>query len=374
MRQGAYTPRMNPEHQATKGHVRKAGLPPGMPIYTGEPRQGPLKITVIDFSPDHLEEREGLTVEEIKPYVTKNSVTWVHIDGVHDARVVQQICDLFSVHALAIEDILTIGTRPKCEEYETYFFIVLEMLNLAQDADAKGRPDFHIVPEQVSIVFGDGFVVTFLEDPGDIWDGVRKRLRGDASRLRRLKADYLCYALLDAVVDHYFLVLEALGDRAEALEEIALYSLEADTISRIHSLKQELLGVRKSVWPLRDVTGVLTRSTSPAAIQPSTVPYLRDLHDHVLQVIETAEIHRESTVALLELYLAGTSNRLNQVMKLLTVLTAVFIPVTFVAGIYGMNFDNMPELHWRYGYFWALGMMGSIGVGMLLYFRKQNWM
>lgn len=352
--------------------ARKIGLPPGTPVYTGSAPDGPVHVRVFQYGTDHVEERVDVPIDELATYVNSRSNRWIDVDGIHDVAFVQRVCDLFCIHPLTVEDIVHVGLRPKAEEYDDYFFVAIEMLNLLEGTENDPYPRLHA--EQISILFGAGFVLTFQERPGDVWDNVRKRLRmeGSAGRLRRMSSDYLSYSLLDAIVDHYFLVLDSIGEDVEDVEDIALDQLNEGTVERIHEMKRQLLMLRKTVWPLREVTGVLGRSNSPV-IAETTLPYLRDLHDHVVQAIDTTELYRESAVALLELYLAGTSNRLNQVMTVLTVLTAVFIPVTFVAGIYGMNFDDMPELHWRYGYLWSLGLMATISLGMIGYFRRQGW-
>jgi magnesium transporter len=350
----------------------KIGLPPGTPVYTGDRPEGPARVRMFQYGVDHFEERADVSVEAITEASRNRSYKWIDVDGIHDVALVQRLCEIFHIHPLTIEDVVHVGMRPKAEEYDDYFFVVIEMLNLTENGEGDVFPRFKA--EQISVIFGARFVLTFQERPGDVWDPVRKRLRGDSvtQRLRRLGSDYLAYTLLDAIVDHYFLVLDTIGDEVEAIEEIALDNLGEDTVARIHDLKRQLLMLRKTVWPLREVSGVLQR-TECAVVAPTTAPYLRDLHDHVVQAIETTELYRESAVALLELYLAGTSNRLNQVMKVLTVLTAVFIPITFVAGIYGMNFDYMPELRWKYGYFFTLGLMATMSLGMLAYFRRQGW-
>lgn len=352
-------------HQRNK----KVGLPPGTAVYTGDRGPGPVHVHVLKYGVDTIEERENVSLEDCALLPDTPLIKWVDIDGVHDVPTVQKLCEMFKIHPLTLEDILSIGTRPKIDEYDHYYFVVLNMLEVHRPENGHSE----IRSEQVSLIFGENFVLTFQEQPGDVWDIIRKRLRAEGSRIRRLNADYLAYALLDAVVDHYFLVLEDLGEEIEELEGNSIDQLGEDAVAEIHELKRQLLTIRRNVWPLREVSGALQRAESPL-IARTTRPFLRDLHDHVLQTIETTELYRESAVALLELYLAGASNRLNQVMKVLTVLTAVFIPVTFISSVYGMNFEYMPELHWRYGYFFALGLMGTVAVGMFAYFRRQDWL
>lgn len=343
-------------------------MSPGTAVYTGEPRNEPVNITVFDYTADRVDERHGVGLDECFAYKDRPTATWIDVDGVHDAALVKRICEGFGVHPLTIEDIVTIGTRAKCEEYDEYLFVVLEMLD---SHEVKGK--LVIVPEQVAVILGRNFVLTFGERPGDVWEPIRKRIRTDGSRVRRSGSDYLAYGLVDAVVDHYFVVLEKLGTVVEDMEETALDAVSGVIVADIHALKRLLLQVRKAVWPLREVTGILVRTESEL-VGTSTRPFLRDLHDHVIQAIETNEMYRESAVSLLELYLAGTSNRMNQVMKVLTVIATIFIPITFISSVYGMNFKYMPELEWRYGYFWALGLMAATAVGLIAYFRKNDWL
>lgn len=355
-------------NKLTHGQAKKLGMPPGSAIYTGEKRNTPIHITVIDYDVDHLDEREGLSVEDCAGFVDSRSMSWINVDGVHDAAVIQALCESFRVHPLSTEDILSIGTRPKCEEYDDYLFVVGTMLNV--HADANG---IRIEPEQVSIIVGQRFVLTFQEEPGDAWENIRKRLRVEGSRIRGQGCDYLAYSLLDAVVDHYAVALEHLGAQVESLDDVALEAMNPGVLNTIHQLKRQLLMVRRTLLPLRDVTSVLVRSEI-ALIQPSTEPYLRDLHDHVIHAIETVEMHRETANSTLELYLAGANNRMNQAMKVLAAMTTIFTPITFISSLYGMNFEYMPELRWPYGYFGVLAVIAMIAVGMFTYLRRQDWL
>jgi magnesium transporter len=229
------------------------------------------------------------------------------------------------------------------------------------------------VTDQLSLVFGKNFVVSFQEKPGDMFDPVRERLRQGKGRLRKMGADYLAYALLDAVVDHYFVVLENLGERVEALEEELVVDPSQETLHKIHALKREMIFLRKSVWPLREVVAKLERAESEL-IKDSTEIFFRDVYDHTIQVIDNIETFREILAGMLETYLSSVSNRMNQVMKVLTIIATIFIPLTFLAGVYGMNFEHMPELKWRFGYFLVWGVMIALGVGMAVAFRRRKWL
>ena len=362
---------------SNRGRLKKTGLPPGSAVYTGSRSGDPIRISVIDFCDARCENVGVVSVDQLASYRGVASTTWVDVDGVHDAELVQQVCEIFAIHALAIEDILSIGTRPKFEEYDDSLFIVLHMLETDPQPLHSGHRSGQAIKvgiEQVSVVIGRGFVLTFQERPGDVWDPVRKRIHTSGSRFRKSGSDYLGYALLDAVVDHYFHVLETIGDEVENLEGKALDAGDSGVVVGVHSLKRTLLRIRRAVWPLREVTGALMRSEHQGLVQAATQPFLRDLHDHVVQAVETAEIYRESAITLLDIYLAGTSNRMNEVMKVLTVNAAIFIPITFISSVYGMNFQFMPELHWKYGYFIAAGVMASTALVMVVYFKRKKWM
>jgi magnesium transporter len=232
--------------------------------------------------------------------------------------------------------------------------------------------DDQIDDEQVSLAIGSSWVLSFQERKGDVFDPIRDRLRASRGRIRKMGADYLLYALVDAIVDHYFVILETLGDRIEVLGEHMAEDPNKKDLTSIRHLKRELLFMRKSVWPLREVLSSLQRDGA-VSIHEETAPYFRDVYDHTIQIIDTVETFRDMVSGLMDLYLSSISNRMNEVMKVLTIIATIFIPLSFVAGLYGMNFDWMPELHWRYGYFYALGLMTSIGGGMLVYFRRRHW-
>jgi len=345
---------------------RKAGLVPGTPVHVGEIRTEKVKISFLDYDESNIQEREVGTVEECFPFKETPTVTWINIDGLHKVDIIETLGRQFDLHPLVIEDIVHTGQRPKLEDYGQTLFFVLKMLRYDKQKE-------EIEEEQVSLVLGPTWVISFQEREGDVFDPIRERLRTGKGRIRKMGADYLAYALLDAIVDHYFLLLETLGDRVEALGEELVRNPGPKALREIHTLKRELLFLRKSVWPLREVISGLQRGESPLFTEPTLV-YLRDLYDHTIQVIDTVETFRDMISGMLDIYLSSVSNRMNEVMKVLTIIATIFIPLTFVAGIYGMNFQFMPELGWRFGYFAALGVMAVVAIVMMIYFKRKKWL
>jgi magnesium transporter len=291
---------------------------------------------------------------------------WINVNGIHQVSNLENLGDCYHLHPLVLEDILNPEQRPKLEDYGDYLFLILKMLHL------KGKPE-GLFTEQVSIILGENFVISFQENDQDIFDPVRQRLKLGKGRLRGEGADYLAYTLLDLVVDHYFVILERLGEIIEDLEDKLVANPTPDTLNRIHRLKRDMIVLRKSVWPLREVVSQLERRESPL-VRDSTNLYLKDLYDHVIQVIDNIETFRDILAGMLDIYLSSLSNRLNEVMKVLTMIATIFIPLTFIAGVYGMNFKHMPELDWTWGYYSTLAVMALVSLGMILYFRKKGWL
>lgn len=345
---------------------KKSGLSPGTLMHVGEKKTGKPQIMVIDYDGDAFLEKKVPNVEDCFPFKDTATVTWINIDGVHDTDIMEKIGSRFDLHSLILEDIMTTIQRPKMEDLGDLIYIVLRMI----DFDGKKR---EIVTEQVSLVLGTNFVLSFLEDPGDVFDPVRERIRKSKGRIRKMGADYLAYALIDTIVDNYFAILEQLGEKIEAVEEELVADPRKETLHEIHILKREMISLRKSVWPLREVVNGLLRGDS-ALVRDGTRIFLRDVYDHIVQVIDTVETYREMLSGMLETYLSSISNRMNEVMKVLTVIATIFIPLTFIAGIYGMNFQHMPELGWRYGYFIIWGVMALVAGFMLVQFRKKKWL
>jgi len=345
--------------------AKKTGISPGSLVHVGRRRIDRPRITLIDYDAERLFEKEVETVEECFPFNQTATVTWINIDGVHDAEVVEKIGKAFGLHPLILEDIMTTSQRPKLDELDASFYIVARMVEL-------NKTGTEIVTEQLSLVFGRNFVLTFQEEPGDMFDPVRERIRSGKGRIRKLGPDYLAYALLDAVVDHYFVVLESLGDRIETLEEELIKNPKQETLHAIHTLKREMLMFRKAVWPLREVVAGIERQES-SLVQPSTNMFLRDVYDHVIQVIDNVETYRDMLAGMLETYLSSMSNRMNEVMKILTIISTIFIPLTFIVGVYGMNFKFMPEIEWEFGYFFVWGIIIFVGLSLFRFFKRKKW-
>lgn len=349
-----------------KKRSKKIGFPPGTLVHIGEGKVGAPKITVIDYDETHFEEREVESAKECFPFREKPTVTWINVDGVHQVEIIEQLGHCFGLHPLVMEDILNTEQRPKMEVYGEYLYIVLKMLY-------GGGPDRAVEGEQVSLILGKNFVLSFQEEKGgDVFNPVRERIRGAKGLIRKLGPDYLAYSLIDTVVDHYFLILEKLGDKVELLEEELIAQPTKQTLQKIQAFRNEIAFVRRVVWPLREVVNSLGRKESPL-IKETTEIYLRDVYDHTIQVMDTIETYREMIAGMLDIYLSSLSNRLNSVMKVLTIIATIFMPLTFIAGIYGMNFKYMPELEWQWGYPFVWLVIVSIGVSMLVYFKKKKW-
>jgi magnesium transporter len=345
----------------------KAGLPPGTPVHVGEKKGGRTKITILDYDEAHFQEVETRTVDECLPFRDKPTVTWINVDGVHEIEILEKLGSCFGLHPLVLEDIANTDQRPKMEDHGDYIYTVLKMLSYNE----KKR---EIVIEQVSLVLGPNFLISFQEERGgDVFGPVREQIRSGKGRIRKLGADYLAYALIDLIVDNYFMILEKLGERIEFLEEELVTNPRSETLQTLHDLKREMIFLRKSVWPLREVIGGLERGESPL-IKESTGIYLRDVYDHTIQVIDAVETLRDMLSGMLDIYLSSISNRMNEIMKVLTIIATIFIPLTFVAGVYGMNFRYMPEIGWQWGYPLILVVMAAIGVTMIVYFRRKKWL
>ena len=349
-----------------KKRSSKAGLPPGTAMHVGDTNPETTEITIIDYTPKKLKEKSAKSVRECLSYKDSKSITWINVDGLADVKLLEELGKGFSLHPLVIEDILNTDQRPKIEGYDGYLYIVLRML------DHEGK-NCTITSEQTSIVLGPGYLLSFQESPGDIFDPVRKRIRNEKGRIRKSGPDYLAYSLIDAVVDHYFAILENLGEHIEVLEKELIRNPSPHTLQEIHRLKRELRSLRKSIWPLRDVVNNMARSGFSPLIKKSTRVYLRHVYDHSIHVMDSTETFRETLSSMLDIYLSSASNKLNEVMKILTVISTIFIPLTFVTGLYGMNFRFMPELDHPLGYPSALGLMLLMSLAMLFYFRKKRW-
>jgi magnesium transporter len=349
-----------------KKRSKKAGLPPGTLVHIGEKKADTPKITVMDYDEAHFQEKEIKTIEECFLFKDKPTVTWINIDGLHQVEILEKLGECYGLHPLVLEDILNTDQRPKMEDYGEYLYIVLRTLNYNDKSS-------EIESEQISLVLGPNFVFSFQEREGDTFNPIRDRIRNSKGRIRKMGADHLAYTLLDSIIDNYFIILEKLGEKIESLEEEVVTRPTPETLQTIHHLKREMIFLRKGVWPLREVISGLERGES-SLIKESTRIYLRDVYDHTIQTIDTIETYRDMVSGMLDIYLSSISNRLNAVMKVLTIIATIFMPLTFLAGIYGMNFKYMPELEWRWGYPAIWFVMVGIGVFMLVYFRKKRWL
>jgi len=345
---------------------KKVGLAPGAMIYTGKKVEQKLFIESFNYNKETYQEKELPNVEEAFAYKISSPISWLNINGLNHVGAIEKIGNHYDIHPLVLEDIVNTAQRPKIDEYEDYLFIVLKMLYY-DDNDT-------IVSEQVSFILGKSYVITFQESEGDVFNTVRERIRHGRGRIRTMDSDYLLYALIDAVIDHYFVIIETLGNKIEDLESEVFDGIQDDNITRqIQDLKREILRVRRAIFPLREVISRIERHESPL-IKDKTKTFFRDIYDHIIQVSENIDIYREMVWSLMDMYMTTISNKMNEVMKVLTIMASIFIPLTFFAGIYGMNFDYIPELKYKYSYFILWGIFIMMVIGMVIYFRRKKWL
>lgn len=344
----------------------KSGLPPGTLVHIGAASQESVQISVISYGSGGVEEHHFQDVGRYLDTPCTGSVVWVNVEGVHDIELIRALGEKHAFHPLVLEDIVNTAQRPKVEDYDDYLFIVLKMLHPAPDGD--------FISEQLSIILGPDYLFTFQEGiNGDVFDPVRSRIRNSKGKIRGMGADYLAYALIDAIVDGYFTVLEGYGERIIDVEEELTAAPDQKALHRINGMKKEIIYLRKTVWPLREAISVLERGDS-SLLHDTTRIYFRDVYDHTVQVIDTVETYRDLLAGMLDLYLSSISNRTNEVMKFLTVIGTIFMPLTFLVGVYGMNFRHFPELDWYNGYFALWGVMIALALLMVVYFRKKRWL
>lgn len=348
-----------------KTAAMKKGLHPGTLIHVGERKVENVRMTVIDYDPEMFIEREYKIVDECLEYADRDTVTWINVNGLHDTGIINRIGEHFGIHSLVLEDILDTDKRPELDDYVDYIFIILKMILVDKET---GRID----AEQVSMLLCRNTVISFQEGEGDVFETIRERIRTGKGRIRGTGADYLFYALTDAVVDNYFVALEEIGELIENIEDELLENPSGETLRDIYELKRELVLLRKYTFPLRELVHKFQISESPL-IDANTKLYIRDLYDHAMQIMDTTDSYRDMIAGMLETYLSLASNRMNEVMKVLTVMATIFIPLTFIAGVYGMNFENMPELRHRLGYPGVMLLMLIVGLGMVYYFRRRKW-
>lgn len=356
-----------PKKLVKKRH-RKIGASPGTLIHLGEQKLDQALISTLEYNLEQVWERgpTEVTAEQCCNLRPEAKVSWINLDGLHQINYLETLGRCFNLHSLVQEDILNTEHRPKLEEFQEHLFIVVKMLQFDDASD-------EIRTEQVSLILGPNYLLTFQERTGDVFNGVRDRIRQGKGRVRKMGADYLAYVLLDAIVDNYFLILEKLGDQIEELEDELIHRPTPETMQKIHHFKREMILLRKAIWPLREVISGLQRQEG-LLVSDATGTFLRDLYDHCIQILDTVETLRDILAGLLDLYLSSLSNRMNEIMKVLTLIATIFIPLTFIVGIYGMNFDYMPELHWKYGYFLIWGVMLGCGALLLWFFKRKRWL
>ena len=343
----------------------KLGTPPGTLVHVGEQKAEAVEISVMDFDPAGYRETRCQSIRECQAFRKTETISWINVNGLHDVGLIAEAGEIFGIHPLVQEDILNTEQRPKLEDYDDYIYLVLRMLR--PDGDRR-----RILAEQVSIVLGSNFVLSFQEAPGDVFEGLRDRIRGAKGRVLKMGSDYLVNCMVDAVLDGYFATMEEMSDRVEDLENRLIADPTPQLLGEIYEARRECAFLRKCAWPLRDMITSFERSDS-ALVKEETFVYVRDLLDHALRIIETIEILRDTIAGMLEMYLSSASNRMNEVMKVLTVIATVFIPLTFIAGVYGMNFKWMPETDWPWSYPILWVVMIVLAAGMLRQFRKKKW-
>ena len=357
---------MQRNQRLTKKRSVKAGLPPGTLVHIGDTPLDGVKITAISYNQSELREDLYHQFDECLPNLDYSFIKWVNVEGVHDVELIRRLGESYQLHSLVLEDIVNTVQRPKIEDYGDYLFIVMRMLRPLENNA--------FTSEQLSIILGQDYLFTFQEGiNGDVFDTVRDRLRNAKGKIRGMGSDYLAYALIDAIVDCYFSVLEGIGERIVDVEDDLTIKPDSASLHLINGMKKEIIFLRKAVWPLRESISYLERGDSPL-LNDTTRLYFRDVYDHTIQVIDTVETYRDLLSGMLDLYLSSISNRTNEVMKFLTVIGTIFMPLTFLVGVYGMNFKHLPELEWRYGYFILWGFMIAITLGMVIFFRRRRWL
>ena len=341
-------------------------MSPGTPVFIGEKRLDKVHIDVLDYSETAVDQHLDVPVDRLLAPLPGKGVTWISVKGVHDAAPITALGKIFGIHLLTLEDIVNTAQRPKIEEYADYVFIVLKTM-------LYNEREKTLVIEHISLIFGENFVISFQEGEGDLFSKIRERIFAAKSRIRSMHADYLAYALMDAVVDQYFLVVEKIGDRIEEIDERLLVDPRPTDVAEIHRIKRDLLHLRRAVWPLREEVGALGKSVS-VLVGAETKVFLRDLYDHTIQVMDIVETSRDILGGMHDTYLTAVSNKMNETIKFLTVISTFFIPLTFLVGVYGMNFDYMPELRWHWGYLMIWGVMAAIVFVMVWFFKRKKWL
>ena len=349
-----------------KRYSQKVGQPPGTLAYLGEEPTESVRITIIDYDETRLQEEEAQTVEACVPFIDTESVTWIQIEGLHEIPIIKEIGECFAVDPLLLEDMINPTHLPKIEVSEDYVFIILKSLDYNAAAARVAR-------EQISLIIGPNFVLSLQENHSGIFTSIRNRLRNAQGRIRRMQSGYLAYALIDIIVDHYFIVLDEINERIQALEEEIMTNPSPEVLAKVNVLREEQLLLRRPILPLRDVLIEILEDEIPL-LGENTHRYFRDVYDHLIQVIQMLEVIRSAVSGLFDVYTSAVSHRMNEVMKVLTIVATFFIPLTFIAGIYGMNFKFMPELETKWGYPIVLLVMLSMSIGMFIFFKLKKWL
>jgi magnesium transporter len=350
---------------------KKRGISPGSLIFTGEQKTSSVSISLFNYNTSCFEEKSISDVNELIQYKENSDVTWINITGLHDTELLEKVGSIFEIHPLVLEDVLNVYHSPKIEDYEQFLFLVIKMIGINNQT---GKMSI----EQISIITGKNFIITFQEQEGDVFDTIRDRIRTAKGRVRKYREDYLAYRLLDSIIDNYFVVLENVDERIEEIEDQIIKQPDDSSLEKIHNLRKELIKLRRAASPLRDIIFTIEKEKFHF-IQKPTYIFLRDLNDHIKQIIDTIENYREIINGLLDLYLSNASHKMNEVVKLLTIISTIFIPLTFIVGIYGMNFStntskwNMPELQWAFGYPFVMGLMLVIAVLLVIFFKRKHW-
>jgi magnesium transporter len=351
--------------KAAPKRSKKIGLPAGSLVYIGEQKVEKVKISALYYDRDQLRVSEIYSLTDLTAIQKPSKSTWINITGLHEVETLRELGRLYEIDSLVMEDILNTDQRPKVEIHDSYLFIVLKTINYT-------APQENLSIEQVSLILGKNFLLSFQESENTIFAPIYNRIKDATNRISKNGVDFIMYAMLDLIIDHYFLVMEKQSEKIQQLEDHVLSQSNQSVMHSIQKTKREMISLRQAVWPLREVLHNLLREDI-RLIQKPIIPYLRDISDHVLQIIDTIELYRDLTSGILEVYLSSISNRLNEIMKVLTLIATIFIPLTFIAGIYGMNFDWMPELKWRWGYlgFWIISIM--ISLLLILFYKKKKW-
>ncbi len=368
-RQQARSPRERANPRRRRSRASSNFQQPGTPVFIGDQRLENAVVDVIVYNSESSQETRGVALQHCVPCLElahdDNSVTWLNVNGIHDVGLIETLGERFDLHPMTIEDIVNTSQRPKWDVFPNYGMLALKMLDLDPSKE-------FVRIEHVTLILGSSWVISFLEDEGDVFEAVRQAIRTNAGRIRRMGADYLLFCLVDSVVDHYFLVVEHIGDKVELLDERLLVDPRQDDIQILHRFKRDLLSLRRAVWPLREVMSSVSKDETPL-LRRETKVFWRDLYDHCIQVIDIVETARDTLASMHDTYLSSISNRMNEVMKVLTIFSTIFMPITFIAGVYGMNFQYMPELAWKPAYFITLAVMALIAIGMAMYFRHRRW-